>query len=188
VTYPSTGYGTVRLAVGNFNGDRFSDIVAANVQQSDINVFLANHDGTLQNAMDYTVSPGPIWMTLADFNGDGAVDLAVANEYGSDISVLLNTGGTEITLTSSPNPSRAGRPVRFTATVAPGLPGQPVPTGTVTFRANGRPLGTASLVNGTAKLKYSGLAAGKYRIRARYSGDAQFNPNSSSELRQVVRP
>ena len=188
VNYPSTGYGTVRLAVGDFNGDHHSDIVAANVQQSDITVFLANRDGTLQSGIDYPVSLGPIWMTLADFNGDHAVDLAVANEYGSDISILMNTGGTQVGLSSAPNPSQAGQPVTFTATVAAGLPGYGVPTGTVTFRASGHPIGTAALVNGTATLTYSGFASGKYWIRARYSGDAQFNHNWSPQIRQVVKP
>jgi hypothetical protein len=188
VNYPSTGPDTARLAVADFNGDHHPDIVATNTQVSDITVFLANLDGTLQNGVEYGVSLGPIWMALGDFNGDHAIDLAVANEFGFNVSILLNTGGAFVGLTSSPNPSQAGQQVTFTATITPSLPGYGNPSGTVAFRTSGETFGTAPVVNGTATLSYANLPTGDHKIRAVYSGDPQYNPSSSSRITQVVNP
>jgi hypothetical protein len=175
------------VLTGNFNGDHHSDVLAANVQDSDIDIFLANRNGSLQSAVGYGVSLGPIWMAVGDFNGDHALDLAVANEYGNDVSVLLNTGGTYVSLTSNPNPSQAGQAVQFTATVTPGLAGYGAPTGTVTFMTGRGPIGSASLVNGRATLTYAGFSMGTYWVHAVYSGDAQYQLNRSERLKQVVK-
>jgi len=40
VNYPCTGFATARVDVGNFNGDIGEDVVALNVQGSDITVLL----------------------------------------------------------------------------------------------------------------------------------------------------
>jgi Big-like domain-containing protein/VCBS repeat protein len=188
VSYLSTGLNTVRLTVGDFNGDHYSDVVALNAQATDITVFLGSGDGTLQPGIDYTVGLVPIWAVVADFNRDRAPDLAVANEFGFDVSVLLNSGGTKMSLTSTPNPSRVGQTVTFTVTVAATLSGYGTPTGTVTFTSGGKTLGTAPLVGGTAAVMSANLPVGRNVVRANYSGDAQYNPNISAPLAQTVKP
>ena len=90
---------------------------------------------------------------------------------------------TSTTLASSENPSTEGQPVRFTATVtSPGT----VPSGTVTFRANNKLIGSATLVNGTASVTTSSLPAGTDNIYAVFKGTS-FN-QSSAKLQQVVNP
>jgi hypothetical protein len=185
--YASTGLDTARLTVGDFNGDGHADVVATNSQVSDITVFMANADGTLQSGIDYVVSTVPIWVAVADFNRDHALDLAVANELGSALSVLLNSGGTRIALSSTPNPSKAGQPVTFGARVAGSLHGYGVPTGTVTFASGGKALGTAALVKGVATFTTNRLPAGNDQIQATYPGDKQYNPNFSAPIIQRVR-
>lgn len=186
VNYASTGLDTARLTVGDFNGDGHADVVATNSQVSNITVFLANADGTLQAGIDYVVDVVPIWIAVADFNRDHALDLAVANELGSDVSVMLNSGGTRIALTSTPNPSRVGQPVTLAARVAGSLKGYGVPTGTVTFSSGGKALGTATLVKGVATFSTNRLPAGNDQVQAKYSGDKQFNPNFSTGIVQRV--
>jgi hypothetical protein len=62
--------------------------------------------------------------------------------------VLLSFGAaqaqtaTTTQLISAPNPSAAGEPVTFTATVVPATPGAQLPSGTVTFLDGGTPIGT----------------------------------------------
>ena len=91
-TYPATGRGTVRLGVGDVNGDRIPDVVAMNNQTSDITVLLANRDGSLQPGVGYLVGAVPISVAIVDLNRDRARDLAVADELDSRINILLNAG------------------------------------------------------------------------------------------------
>jgi FG-GAP-like repeat len=95
VNYPATGFGTARLNVGDFNRDHHADVVALNVQNSDITGLLGNGDGTLQAGTDYLVGLTPISVVVGKFNRDRAPDLAVADENSNEVSVLLNNGGTE---------------------------------------------------------------------------------------------
>ena len=89
--YPATGKGTVRLGVGDLNGDRIPDVVAMNNQTSDITVLFGNSDGSLQAGVDYPVDAVPMSVAIGNFNGDRGRDLAVANEIGSTVNILLNT-------------------------------------------------------------------------------------------------
>src|SRR5262249_8296283 len=90
--YPATGMGTVRLGLGDLNGDRIPDIVAMNNKTSDITVLIGNSDGTLQTGVDYLVSAVPMSVAIVDFNRDRMRDLAVANEIGFSVSILINAG------------------------------------------------------------------------------------------------
>jgi hypothetical protein len=92
--------------------------------------------------------------------------------------------GTTPVLTSRPDPSIYGQPVTFTATVrAAG----PKPTGKVTFRNGTTSLGSASLVNGVAKITESNLPKTTNRITAVYHGDSVYPKSTSEVLSQVVK-
>jgi hypothetical protein len=101
VNYPTTGFDTARLNVGDFNRDRHVDVVALNAQGSDITVLLGNGDGTLQAGTDYLVGLTPISVVVGNLNQDRAPDLAVADENSNQVSVLLNNGS-GINLPSDP--------------------------------------------------------------------------------------
>lgn len=100
---------------------------------------------------------------------------------GTDIPAqnILLTGtavqtSTNTTLVSSLAQPLINQAITFTATIAP-QSGIGVPTGTVTFTANGAQIGTPQpLVNGVAQVSTSFSAAGSYSIEAAYSGDANF--------------
>jgi uncharacterized protein (TIGR03382 family) len=76
------------------------------------------------------------------------------------VTVVVPTS-LQVTVTSSRSPSRTGRPVTLTATVTGPAA---TPTGAVTFRDGGAPLGTVSLVNGRASIQTRTLAKGTHVI------------------------
>jgi FG-GAP-like repeat len=96
VNYPCTGFATARINVGNFNGDIAEDVVALNVQGSDITVLLGRGDGTLYPGFDYITGLTPISVVIGQFNHDGAPDLAVADQNSNQVSVLLNTAQADL--------------------------------------------------------------------------------------------
>ena len=90
VNYPATDNLTVRVDVGKFNHDGHPDVVALNVQDSNITVLTGNGDGTFQPGDNYIVGLTPIGVAIGQFNQDNAFDLAVADENSFEVSVLLN--------------------------------------------------------------------------------------------------
>jgi hypothetical protein len=113
-----------------------------------------------------------------------------ANSSGSTSAALVQTvnkASTSTTLASSANPSDALTPVTFTATVVATSPSSGTPTGTVTFRDGATSIGAGTLnASGNATFTTSTLAVGKHSITAVYSGDTNFNSNTSAALIQFV--
>jgi hypothetical protein len=131
--------------------------------------------------------PGSVAATSFTGSGNTSQDVVTSNGLDATISVLLNTAATHVKLTSAPNPSTQGQTVTFTATVTASVAGSPAPTGNVLFQIASKKKSVA-LVNGTASLKTATLASGKYKVRSSYSGDANFNPNTSNVVVQTVDP
>jgi hypothetical protein len=106
-SYASGGYTAVSVAVGDFNGDRKTDLVVANQCQSSgncangsVGVLLGIGDGTFAPAQDFA-SGGNNTAAVAtgDFNPDGRTDLVLANQCqtqddctAGNVSVLLGNG------------------------------------------------------------------------------------------------
>ena len=130
---------------------------------------------------------------LQIFKGTGLKLLRIST-YGRgvwSVTIVAPLVSTTTTLTSSANPSVAGSPVTFTATVA-ASGGVIIPTGTVTFQETTSSgtvtLGTSPVsVTGQASFTTSALSGGTHSITAVYSGDTAFATSSSSPpLLQVV--
>ncbi|OLE16451.1 MAG: hypothetical protein AUG83_02945 [Acidobacteria bacterium 13_1_20CM_4_57_11] len=86
---------------------------------------------------------------------------------------------TQVTLTSSPNPSNAGQLVIFTAIVTA--------TGNIQFYDNGVAIGTAGLnASGQAVFSTASLSQGTHSISANYGGDAGHSSSTSPTLYQSV--
>ncbi len=118
---------------------------------------------------------------IAVYSGD-------ANHTTSKSSTLNQQilQGTTISLGSSLNPSTAGKSVTFNASLQ-GVAGL-VPTGTVTFKDGGTVLVVAALdATGTAAYSTSTLAVGSHPITAVYSGDTNYQVNTSATLTQTVQ-
>ena len=92
-------------------------------------------------------------------------------------SLTVNRDPTTVTITSSRNPSRHGRPVIFTVTVSAS---SGTPDGTVTVKDGGTVLGQLSLSAGSAQLATRDLKKGTHPITADYAGSADYAPASGS--------
>jgi hypothetical protein len=137
--------------------------------------------------VQYAFGDGSGSLATGDLNGDGAVDLVVSNFYSNTESVLLNSGGTHMQVTSSPNPSTLGQSVTFTATVLPTFSSVGNPSGVVAFMDGVVELGTVPLASGQASFTTTSLTEGDHNIRVLYSGDKLFNRNKR-HLSQTVMP
>ena len=134
-------------------------------------------------------TPGPTGQTggLSGYQVDAGYDevtglgsIDVGNLLASWAPVISN-----ITVTSSVNPTALGAPVTFTATVTGTANG--TPTGTVTFLDNGTSIGAATLNAGAvATLSTSILTVAVHPISASYGGDATFAPSTSASVNQTV--
>jgi autotransporter-associated beta strand protein len=129
-----------------------------------------------------TASSNPI---MANYAGD--------TMFGPSTSAVLSQmviqASTNLTLSSSSNPSGTEQPVTFTATALAVSPGAGIPTGTVTFMEGTTTLGTGTLdASGHATFQTSSLAEGTHSITASYSGDTNFLSSTSSPLTQAVQP
>jgi hypothetical protein len=93
---------------------------------------------------------------------------------------LTNLWASQLTLSASPNPSTFGALVTLTASLTSGF------TGKVTFYDGVTVLGTKAPVSGTASISTILLPAGSRKLRAYYSGDANYAPSVSSVYAQTV--
>jgi large repetitive protein len=118
----------------------------------------------------------------ADYSHTGEVGLvggAPATSTSTSVSSSVAAG------------SRFGQSVQFTAAVVPGSGTDP--TGSVSFFANGLPLGSspvATTATGAtaAALEVSSLPVGSQSITAAYGGDVVFDSSTSPAATQVVSP
>ncbi len=86
------------------------------------------------------------------------------------------------TVPSSANPSGAGQPVTFTATITGAFA---TPTGQVRFMDGSTVLATIPTTNGVALFTTTTLSTGTHTINASYSGDLNYGPSSASVLQTV---
>lgn len=102
----------------------------------------------------------------------------------SAATLTVNTTSATTAVVSSKNPTVFGQPVTFTATVSAA---SGTPTGTVTFLDGASSIGAATLDStGAASFTMSALAVGAHTITASYSGDSNFNANTSQPFTQIV--
>lgn len=137
--------------------------------------FVVDNDSHIVFQVPAGVSSGAVTLTAPC----GSVDSP------ADFSVLRLRSETAIA--TSDNPSIAGRPVTFTATVSSSLPSPATPTGTVYFRSGDEILAAVALTGGTASTTIA-LPAGSHAITAEYGGDVDFESSVSPELQQAVNP
>jgi len=118
----------------------------------------------LLDAGDHQIS---IVFTPAD-----AANYAVVTQ---PVVLTVKRASSRLALTASATSIVAGSKVTLTASVSPQIAG--VPTGKVTFTADGLPLGSAYLdASGSAAFTTASLVVGTHSISASYAGDGNFLP------------
>jgi hypothetical protein len=144
----------------------------------------ATLDSSGQASLFTTALPGGNNQTItATYNSD-ANFMGSSGNTGATQSVT--SASTSTALAASIGPSVTGESVTFTATVGAVSPGAGTPTGSVKFQVNG---GTGTPVALDAKgqaVITTNLTAGSYTITAIYSGDANFQPGTPTDLTQTV--
>ncbi|HKW63310.1 MAG TPA: choice-of-anchor D domain-containing protein [Candidatus Acidoferrum sp.] len=94
----STGAVSIaQIKTADLNKDGKLDLVVTDVQtagftQSQIQIFLANGDGTFQAPTNLTSGRFTGTFVVADFNGDGNLDIVAANELDANAEIWLGNG------------------------------------------------------------------------------------------------
>jgi hypothetical protein len=114
----------------------------------------------------------------AQYNGDSTN----AKSTSAPLTLTVSQAQVTLTLSSTPDPSTAGKPVKLKATFAStgGLP-----KGTVTFSNGATILGTATIANGVASFSTTALPQGSDVVTASYSGTADYSAASGTVTQQV---
>jgi len=118
-------------------------------------------------------------------NNAGQIVVDATTKTGTGAYALLLTPIMNTALGSSPNPSKVGQAVTFTATVS-SIAGPPPNGEQVTFKSGIAVLGTGSLSKGVATFTTSTLPVGSHKITATYAGDVNYASSKSAILTQVV--
>ena len=126
-------------------------------------------------------------LVSAVYSGDANFLPGVSNAFTQAVENCGNCA-TSVTVASSPNPSYPGQTVSFTWNVGSDVGS---PTGSVQILDGSTVLGTwpsISYYAGTVRVQSALSTLGNHSITAAYSGDADFAPNTSAPLTQVVSP
>jgi len=123
-----------------------------------------------------TIPAGTASLT-AHYEGDANFQASVSPAVSQTITP---TASTTTNLSTSESSIVVGQQITLTATVAPSSQDSNSLTGTVEFFSGTTSLGTATLTDGTATLQSTALPLGSDAITARYEGDSNFAPSTSS--------
>jgi Bacterial Ig-like domain (group 3)/FG-GAP-like repeat/FG-GAP repeat len=175
------------VAAADFSLDKDMDLAVSDFGDDGISLLTGNGTGVFLFPLDFSTGDEPTTVAVGDFNQDGSPDLAVTNYRDNNVAILLNEAGTFVPLSSSPNPSKLGQPVTFTATVKGSVLDSTTPTGKLIFKEGSTVLATERLKRGSAFFATSALSEGAHKVTASYSGDSTFNPNNSEILVQTVK-
>ena len=107
----AAGNNPLSVAVGDFNGDGYPDLVFADTGSSSVTVLYGSGSGTFPSSNVIALAAGaqPDSIAVSNFNGDGRTDLAVANNGNNNISILLGVDSpTQLQVTQQPSSGTAG--------------------------------------------------------------------------------
>ena len=201
---PGNGDGTFgdssQLGTGNFflngalvdiNNDGIPDLVAAlygtpgqpNTYYG-LSTLLGTGGGSFAQPVNSLESLNASLPIAGNFLGNNAPGILVSTPYGT--ALFLGQGGTKFSLALSAASVTFGQTDTLTATLTPSLSGRPTPTGTVAFYDGTTLLGSVPVSSSSAVYSASALAVGSHSITAVYSGDGNFNPNTSAATAVTV--
>ncbi|CAF1175169.1 unnamed protein product [Rotaria sordida] len=82
------------INVGDFNNDKYLDIVTANTYNNSVGIFLNYGNGTFTNVITSLIKNDstPTSVGVGDFNSDNILDIVTADAGSNDIAILLGFG------------------------------------------------------------------------------------------------
>jgi len=173
---------------------------------------VVSSSGTPTGSVSFTI--GPMTLCTASLsNGNGSCNATnapvgsntVKGTYSGDPTFLGSSGTTstavskdasQISVGGSPNPGIEGQAIQLTATVSGTTAGSGIPSGTVSFSADGAPVTSCSGANavaldsttGAARCSVTYAGSGSHSIVASYSGDINHSSSTSPPLHEQVAP
>jgi Bacterial Ig-like domain (group 3)/FG-GAP-like repeat len=181
----------LQTQVADMNGDSIPDIEASlytNGAQPNtyygFSTLLGLGGGGFSAPFNQLIPLNGVLPLVGNFFDDNAPDVVTDTFYGIDL--FLGQGGTTLTLGTSAASTVYGSVETFTAKVAASMAARPALTGTVSFFDGTTLLGTASVSTGSAIFSTSALALGTHTVSAVYSGDSNFNRNTSGTVSVAV--
>jgi hypothetical protein len=166
------------------NGDGIPDLVGA-VNQRKLQVYLGTGKGSFASPQEYLFPSNQTLLFAGNFLGDNTQSIVSATGIFSGTAFFMNQGGTKFTVKPSATTVPVGATVDLAATLVATLDGRPAPTGTITFYDGTTQLGSVAV---GSSLNAVALATGTHQITAKYSGDADFNPNAAAAVTVTVQP
>jgi acetyl esterase/lipase len=138
-------------------------------------------DGTATIAVP--LMPAGVHSVTALYSGDAAYESASVA-----LTQTVAKAPTGISVHSMANPSAVGVPVTMEIQVSPiEHPAMPV-GGNVVVTTGGQTVSEAQLIGNGAAASVGALAGGDYTITATYTGDANFQPASTTVIQHVAHP
>jgi hypothetical protein len=181
----------LQTQVADMNGDSIPDIEASlytNGAQPNtyygFSTLLGLGGGGFSEPVNQLIPLNGVLPFVGNFFDDNAPDAVTDTFYGIDL--FLGQGGTTLTLVASTPSVAYGTAETFTAKVVASMSGRPALTGTVSFYDGTTLLGTASVNGGGASFNTASLALGAHNVSAVYSGDSNFNRNTSGTVSAAV--
>lgn len=171
-------------AVGDFNGDGKTDLVAGSTGTAPLDVMLSTSSFSSVASIP-VISPVGTGRhaIVATYPGDGLYGPATS----APLNLTASPASTSLALVATPNTSLFGQQVVLTATLAPYTAADHSADGeTITFKSGGGIVGTSALHNGVATLNVTSLAAGMDQLSATFSGDTNFTTSSSTAMFYTV--
>ncbi|HEV7485834.1 MAG TPA: Ig-like domain repeat protein [Thermoanaerobaculia bacterium] len=143
-------------------------------------ITIIDNDGTDPVIGTFTGIPERTTIPL----GGQLIRLSYQGGDGNDV-VLSVLADTSSVLTQNAADTKVGEPWTLTNTVSCAAG---VPTGNVSFAADGVPLGTVAVVNGVASLTIAPASVGTHNVIATFLGTGVFADSVSGVLSHVVSP
>ena len=183
---PSTGVSTLgndtlSLAVGDFNGDGYSDVAVGNYSSDSVAVYLSQYDATATATLTgasvsgATANPHPV---DAAFSASTPYASSTSNAASLTASVLSD--GISLTDLNAPSTSY-GQQATFQAVLSPYTSqGYSTNGENVNFYDGASNIGTAPLSSGVATFNISSLALNSHSLTATYTTDGNFATATSS--------
>ncbi len=132
-----------------------------------------------------SLAVGSHTVTTAYTSDNGLFNPSSATLSGGQV---VNKADVTVGLTVDHSTSTVGQTVTFTVTLEALTSGLATPTGTVTLSEGATNLGSATLSNGQATIMTAALPVGDDAITASYSGDGDFNQNTSAAIADTITP
>ena len=183
VTSPA---GAERWLVGSVHDVTWSATDAEGFDPGAITLESSTNNGgtwtTVAASLDNTGSYS--WTIPAPVSAQARVRVTAVDKNGNTASATSNAftiaKATTTTLGAVTSPSRFGDAVALSATVSFTPSGSDAASGTVTFYDGMTPIATVPVVSNTASTSPTSLAVGVHSLTASYSGDAVYDPGTST--------